>query len=57
MYEEGEDNQQQHQRTEQLPLESMGNVNETFRKILGPKIEKRIVGTSIRLRKMSVRIL
>jgi hypothetical protein len=35
----------------------MGNVNETFRETLGLEIAKRIVRTSIRLRKMSVRIL
>jgi hypothetical protein len=35
----------------------MGNVNETFRETLGLEIAKRIARTSIRVQKMSVRIL
>jgi hypothetical protein len=38
-------------------LENMENVNETFMETLGLEIAKRIAGTSIRLRKMSVRTL
>jgi hypothetical protein len=41
--------------SKQLRLESMGNVNETFREILRLQITMRIEGTFIRLWKMSVR--
>jgi hypothetical protein len=35
----------------------MRNINESFRDTLGLEIAKRIAGTSIRLRKMSIRSL
>jgi hypothetical protein len=38
-------------------MESMGNVNETFRETLGLEIVKRTAGSSARIRKMSVRTL
>jgi hypothetical protein len=44
-------------RRQQLRLESTGNADETFRETLQLEIAKRIAGTSIRLRKMSVRTL
>jgi hypothetical protein len=42
---------------ELLRLESKGKVNKTFRETLGLEITKRTAGSSIRIRKMSVRAL
>jgi hypothetical protein len=44
-------------RRQQLQLESTGNVNETFREILGLEIAYKIAGSSVRIRKMSARSL